>query len=219
LPLEPTTLVLVLDEKGFRELVDGIEEPLLLQMAVAEEADREGEQPYVLPAPIADGVALAAWDRVHRAVRHRSTPPTGYRLLAPGGGYQHRRLHVAAVATSDLEVFERALQMLIRALMPDDEPDLTDLLAEIAIDYSTSPVNMVGELARVLVVLRLASEEATAVLVAALTAKAVSIADDIVLTDEQESAYQQTVRRINRLLTAANPIDLYKTDQDGHQRT
>jgi hypothetical protein len=116
-------------------------------------------------------------------------------------------------------VLERALQMLIRVLMPDDDPDLTDLLAEIAIDYSTSPVNMVGELARVLVVLRLASEEATAVLVAALTAKAVSIADDIVLTDEQESAYQQTVRRINRLLTAANPIDLYKTDQDGHQRT
>jgi hypothetical protein len=77
---------------------------------------------------------------------------------------------------------------------------------------------MVGELARVLAVLRLASEEATAVL-AALTAKAVSIAGDIVLTDEQESAYQQTVRRINRLLTAANPIDLYKADQDGHQRT
>jgi hypothetical protein len=126
---------------------------------------------------------------------------------------------VAAVATSDLEVLERALQLLVRALMPDDEPDLTDLLAEIAIDYSTSPVNMVGELARVLAVLRLASEEATAVLVAALTAKAVSVAGDIVLTDEQESAYQQTVRRINRLLTAANPIDLYKTDQDGHQRT
>jgi hypothetical protein len=126
---------------------------------------------------------------------------------------------VAAVATSDLEVLERALQLLVRALMPDDEPDLTDLLAEIAIDYSTSPVNMVGELARVLAVLRLASEEATAVLVAALTAKAVSVAGDIVLTDEQECAYQQTVRRINRLLTAANPIDLYKTDQDGHQRT
>ena len=126
---------------------------------------------------------------------------------------------MAAVATSDLEVLERALQLLVRALMPDDEPDLTDLLAEIAIDYSTSPVNMVGELARALAVLRLASEEATAVLVAALTAKAVSVAGDIVLTDEQESAYQQTVRRINRLLTAANPIDLYKTDQDGHQRT
>jgi hypothetical protein len=216
LSVEPTTLVLVSDEKGFRELVDGIEEPLLLQIAVAEEADREGEQPYVLPAPIADGVALAAWDRVHRAVRHRRTPPTGYRLLAPGRGYQHRRLHVAAVRTSDLEVLERALQMLLRALLPDDEPDLTDLLAEIAIDYSTSPVNMVGELARVLAVLRLASEEATAVLVAALTTKSASVAGDVVLTDEQENAYQQTVRRMNRLLAAANPIDLYRTDRDGH---
>ena len=58
-----------------------------------------------------------------------------------------------------LEVLERALQMLIRALVPDDEPDLTDLLAEIAIDYSTSPVNMVGKLARALAVLGLASEE------------------------------------------------------------
>jgi hypothetical protein len=216
LSVEPTTLVLVSDEKGFRELVDGIEEPLLLQIAGAEEADRQGEQPYVLPAPIADGVALAAWDRVHHAVRHRRTPPTGYRLLAPGRGYQHRRLHVAAVRTSDLEVLERALQMLLRALLPDDEPDLTDLLAEIAIDYSTSPVNMVGELARVLAVLRLASEEATAVLVAALTTKSASVADDVVLTDEQESAYQQTVRRMNRLLAAANPIDLYRTDRDGH---
>jgi hypothetical protein len=43
--------------------------------------------------------------------------------------------------------------------VPDDEPDLTDLLAEIAIDYSTSPVNMVGKLARALAVLGLASEE------------------------------------------------------------
>ena len=109
--------------------------------------------------------------------------------------------------------------MLIRALVPDDEPDLTDLLAEIAIDYSISPVNMVGELARILAVLRLASEKATAVLVEALTTKSASIADHIVLTDEQESAYQQTVRRINRLLAAANPIDLYMTDQDDHQRT
>jgi hypothetical protein len=95
-------------------------------------------------APIADGVALQAWDRVHRTLQDRRVPPTGYRLLAPGGGYQHRRLHVAAVATSDLEVLESALQMLLRALLPDDEPDLTDLRAEIAIDYSTSPANMVG---------------------------------------------------------------------------
>jgi hypothetical protein len=44
--------------------------------------------------------------------------------------------------------------------------------------------------------------------VAALTAKAVSIADDIVLTDEQESAYQQTARRIN-------PISLVQVDWIG----
>jgi hypothetical protein len=213
---EPTTLVLVPDEKGFRELVDGIEEPLLLQIAATEEADRQSEQPYVLPAPIADGVALQAWDRVHRTLQDRRVPPTGYRLLAPGGGYQHRRLHVAAVATSDLEVLESALRMLLRALLPDDEPDLTDLLAQIAIDYSTSPVNMVGELARVLAVLRLTSEETTAVLVEALTTNSASVAGDVVLTDEQESAYQQTVRRMNRLLAVANPIDLYRTDRDGH---
>lgn len=207
---EPTTLVLVLDEEGFRALVGRIEEPLLLQIAAAEEAEQEGEQPYVLPAPIADRVALMAWDRVHSAVQDHRVPPTGYRLLAPGQGYQHRRLHVAPVATSDLNVLERALEMLIRALLPDEEPDLADLLAEIAIDYEISPTDMVGELARVLAVLRLASEETTGVLVEVLSGKAASSGGEIVLTDEQERAYQQTIRRINQLLATASPIDLYK---------
>lgn len=53
-------------------------------------------------------------------------------------------------------------------------------------------------------------------LVEALTTKSASVAGDVVLTDEQESAYQQTVRRMNRLLAVANPIDLYRTDRDGH---
>jgi hypothetical protein len=39
---------------------------------------------------------------------------------------------------------------------------------------------------------------------------------DITLTSEQESAYQQTVRRMNQLLAVASPIDLYRTDRDGH---
>jgi hypothetical protein len=94
-------------------------------------------------------------------------------------------------------------------LLPDDEPDLADLLAEIAIDYEISPTDMVGELAKVLAVLRVASEEATGVLVEALT-KGASAGGEIVLTDEQEGAYQQTIRQINRLLAAANPIEFYE---------
>jgi hypothetical protein len=52
---------------------------------------------------------------------------------------------------------------------------------------------MVGELARLLAVLRLASEEATGVLVEVLSGKAASSGGDVVLTEEQERAYQQTI--------------------------
>ena len=108
----------------------------------------------------------------------------------------------------DLEILDGALQALNRALV-GDEPDLAELLADVADAWRTTAADLVGEYSRVLAVLALSPDDDTRRLVDRLTIAA-SSADDVVLTVTEEAAYQRLATRLNLLLAAGDPIDRYK---------
>jgi hypothetical protein len=59
---------LIPDDEDFWALLERGKEPLLLQLALAEDGERDSDQPYRLPVPITDRVALAAYHRVQDAL-------------------------------------------------------------------------------------------------------------------------------------------------------
>jgi hypothetical protein len=123
-----STTALVPDDDFWIQLERG-EEPLLLQLAIAEDAERDSERPYQLPAPIADRVALEAYHRVQDVLARRRRQPRG-RLLGPDGRYEHPPLLLVELPGEDLNVLDGALQALNRALAYQ-EPDLAELVADV----------------------------------------------------------------------------------------
>jgi hypothetical protein len=207
-----------------RGLVDQVEEPLLLQLALAERQEDECDgapESYALPAPLADRVALEAWYRVHDALR-RPTPPWGYRLLAPDGRYEYLPLHVVTVDLADLDILDGALQALNRALLPARDPgreaDLAELLAEVADAFSgglggrrLTAEALVGDFGRVLGVLTLAPDDDTRLLLDRLDGVD---ADPLVLTPTDAAAYARLAGRFTLLLADADPLARF--GYDGH---
>lgn len=196
------------DDEGFWVLLERGEEPLLLQMALAEEAERDGDQPYRLPVPIGDRVALEAYHRVQDVLAHHRRQPRG-RLLGPDGRYDHLPLLLVDLPVEDLEVLDAALQALNRALA-GDEPDLAEVLVDLADGWGawkTTPADLVGDYSRVLAVLTLAPDDDTRLLVDRLTSAVAGA--DVTLTITEEAAYQRLATRLNLLLAAGDPITRY----------
>jgi hypothetical protein len=100
---------LIPDDEDFWALLERGEEPLLLQLAVAEDGERDSDQPYRLPVPIADRVALAAYHRVQDALAQQRRQPQR-RLLGPDGRYEHLPLLLVDLPGEDLDVLDGALQ-------------------------------------------------------------------------------------------------------------
>jgi hypothetical protein len=201
-----TTTVLIPDDEDFWALVERGEEPLLLQLAIAEDAERYSDQSYQLPAPLADQVALDAYHRIQDALHDQRRHPHG-RQLGPDGRYEHLPLLLITPPGEDLAVLDGALQALNRALA-HQVPDLAELLGDIADSWRTTAAELVGDFGRVLAVLTLPADEHTRQLTERLAAAGPGA--DVVLTAADEAAYQHVVGRLNLLLTNANPIDRYK---------
>jgi hypothetical protein len=198
---------LVPDDEGFWALLERGEEPFLLPLAVAEEAERDSDQPYRLPAPIADRVALEAYHRVQAVLGRQRRQPRG-RLLGPDGHYDHLPLLLVDLPDEDLEVLDGALQAFNRALA-GQEPDLTELMVDL--DgwgaWDMTPANMVGSYSRLLAVLTLPPDDDSRRLVDRLTTTAAGA--DLVLTVTEEAAYQRLATRLNLLLADGDPITRY----------
>lgn len=197
---------LIPDDEDFWALLERGEEPLLLQLAVAEDGERDSDQPYRLPVPIADRVALAAYHRVQDALGQQRRQPQR-RLLGPDGRYEHLPLLLVDLPGEDLDVLDGALQALNRALA-GHEPDLAELLADVADAWRTTAAELVGDYSRVLVVFTLTPDDDTRRLVARLGAAPTGA--DVVLTPTEEAAYQRLASRLNLVLAAASPIDRFK---------
>lgn len=202
----PTTATLVPDDEDFRVLVARGEESLLLELATAEDEEQYGEQPWQLPKPIANQVALKAYHRIQDVLdKHRRRPRS--RLLSPDGRYEHVPLLLVELPAEDLEVIDGVLQALNRALA-GDEQDLAELLRDIAGAWGMTAAELVGDFSRVVAVLALAPDEDTRQLTRRLAATAPGA--DVVLTVAEEAAYQRVANRLNLLLAAADPLDRFK---------
>jgi hypothetical protein len=208
-----TTLTLVPDDEDFWTLLERGEEPLLLQLAGAEDDEQDSDRPYRLPAPIADRVALGAYNRVQRVLAERRRQPRG-RLLDTDGTYEHLPLLLVELSAEDLDVLDAAVQALNRALIAGQEPDLAELLADIAGAWGAwkttkmTAEELVGDFGRVLAALTLSPDDDTRRLADRLAAAAPSA--DVVLTVAEEAAYQRVASRLNLVLAAASPIDRFK---------
>jgi hypothetical protein len=179
--------------------------PALARPSIAEDAERDSDQPYQLPGPIADRVALHAYHRVQDVLARHRRQPRG-RLLGPDGRYDHLPLLLVELPDADLEVLDGALQALNRALA-GHEPDLAELLADVADAWRTTAAELVGDYSRVMAVLALSPDDDTRRLAGRLAARATD--DDLVLTMAEEAAYQRLATRLNLLLAAGDPIARY----------
>jgi len=189
-----------------RELLAVLEqlEELLLMLAPSDDPDDELPD---LPAPIRDGQALACVRRLWAALR-----PTQHtnndmhwrgRLVGPGGRYEHMPLTPVDLDTGDLDVVAATAQ----ALDARRRGSAIDEAVQDAAQFgpAITPAAIVESVARLHGTLDLGLTADARMLLPQLRA---SLVGDVVLTQEQEAAYQRTVDRIN-IMWSGSGIDRF----------
>jgi len=166
-------------------------EELLLTLAAWEDDDID---PATLPAELAGRRALVAMQRLSDALRPTQGPHrTGKRLLAPDGHYEHAPLTPVALEVADLATLASAAAELRGAALPGGDRVVADALGDATrvsgcidtrADIAAKPARLHG--------LLLAGDADMGAL-----AEAVADDDDVVLTRDQEAAYQRTATRLN----------------------
>ncbi|KUF17410.1 hypothetical protein [Streptomyces silvensis] len=224
---QPRRVLLPDDEDWLAQLM-GMEEPLLMQLALNSRAAAEGrEDVWEMPADL-DGAAVHdAFGRLYQALpaplRHtaantgRSVPdsnrPAGtYTLYAPDGRYEYTPLYPADVDPDDVAVLAAALAHFRTALEGTDGTDLADFLQQMADEWSEpgrrrepdDGTRLVDSFAHGLAVLQLPHQPDTEQLLDAVAATAPgseAVPARIVLTEAQNDAYQRFMTRVSAAVT------------------
>jgi hypothetical protein len=216
-PIPAERVVLVVDLDG--ELLAPLrvlEEVLLALNTWAEDDDLDPpdrRDPLHLPAPLADGEALAAVQRLQAALGPtQSLGPDRGRLLSPDGSYEHAPFSVVTLPAVDIEILSAAARALGHPALSADVADLVeDYARSFAVDpYArsrTDRAEFVSKVARVAGLLDLAPTEDTQLLTARLAANPPGL--DLALTTAEEAAYQRTADRMNRLWSLGSGVDRY----------
>ncbi|TGN72208.1 hypothetical protein E5083_30175 [Streptomyces bauhiniae] len=220
--------VLLPDDEDWLAQLMGMEEPLLMQLALNTRAAAAGDQDvWEMPAGL-DGAAVHdAFGRLYQALpaplRHtaantgRSVPdrdrPAGtYTLRAPDGRYEYTPLYPADVDPGDIAVLAAALAHFRTALQGTDGTELADFLQQIADEWSEpgrhqepdDGTRLVDSFARGLAVLQLPRQHDTEQLLDAVAAAAPgseTVPEQIVLTETQNDAYQRFMTRVSAAVT------------------
>ncbi|MFJ8388653.1 hypothetical protein ACIQ9Q_29830 [Streptomyces sp. NPDC094438] len=220
--------VLLPDDEDWLSLFMGMEEPLLMQLALNARAAQQGdEEVWELP-PDLDGVgAHEAWGRLFQALpeplRHtgtnigRSEPnrdrPAGcYALYAPDGRWEHTPLYPADVDPRDIATVAAVLAHFRTALDGTDHTQLGDFLQQMADDWADpgregNDRQMVEDFLRGLSVWQLPHQPDVDVLLEAVAGPGGETPERIVLTPPQEDAYQTFMRRVSAAVTGNSPHD------------
>jgi hypothetical protein len=189
------------------DLVDELTETLrqgeevLLTLAAWEADPDDGAEPFVLPAPLSNGTALAAVQRLITIFSGTQTPPdlfdqghqSGPRMIGPDGRHEHMPLRAVALLTRDLECLTATAAELGRVVTLDPGGELAEAVdagADAAAPtYGPAPTarDIVERLARL------------------YTAGGA----DLVLDTAAEAAYQRLADRMNAMWTSSNPIDRF----------
>ncbi|WP_432140085.1 hypothetical protein [Streptomyces sp. bgisy154] len=225
----PKARVLLPDDEDWLSLFMGMEEPLLMQLALNARADQEGdEEVWELP-PDLDGVgAHEAWGRLFQALpeplRHTGTnigrsepnrdrPAGSYALYAPDG-WEHTALYPADVDPRDVAAVAAVLAHFRKALDGTDRTQLGDFLQQMADDWADpgregNDRQMVEDFLRGLSVWQLPHQPDVDVLLEAVTVAGPGgeTPERIVLTPPQEDAYQSFIRRVSAAVAGNSPFD------------
>ncbi|MFF3982699.1 hypothetical protein [Streptomyces sp. NPDC001828] len=225
-----TTRVLLPDDEDWLSLFMGMEEPLLMQLALNARAVQEGdEEVWELP-PNLDGIgAHQAWGRLFGALpeplRHTGTnigryepnrerPAGRYALYAPDGRWEHTPLYPADVDPHDVAAVAAVLTHFRAALDGTDHTQLGDFLQQMADDWADpgregNDRQMVEDFLRGLSVWQLPHQPDVDVLLEAVAAAGPGdeTPERIVLTAPQEDAYQTFMRRVSAAVAGNSPHD------------
>lgn len=189
-------------------------EEVLLSLSLWEDDDREDpptdREPVTLPAPLADGVALAAVQRLAAALGPtQSRGPELGRLLAPDGSYEHAALTVLELPAVDVETLSATAVALGHPLLDPDVADVVQTFAEQLGDtyQRVDRTELVSRVARLAGLLDLEATDDSRRLVERLQANPPGL--DLALTDEEEAAYVRTADRLNRMWALGSGVDRY----------
>lgn len=224
------TRVLLPDDEDWLSLFMGMEEPLLLQLALNARAVQQGDEDVWELPPNLDGAgAYEAWGRLFQALpeplRHTGTnigryepdrerPAGRYALYAPDGRWEHTSLYPAAADPGDVATVAAVLDHFRTALDGTDHTQLADFLQQVADDWADpgregNARQMVQDFTRGLSVWQLPHQPDADVLLEAVTAAGPDdeTPERIVLTPPQEDAYQTFMRRVSAAVTGNSPHD------------
>jgi len=184
-----------------RELMDAVtrlEEALL----VLRSWERDPEEPVRLPAALAGGAALAALYRVAHTITSGQTDPEsgGPRVLAPDGRYEHTPLRFHDLAEADVAALNDAAGALGD---PGRGEDVTAALEQAGGPAQAAATVSIA--ARLSGLLDLAWTQDADL----LRARIVGATEDVVLTGEEEAAYQRTVSRLNGMWALGSGVDRF----------
>jgi hypothetical protein len=189
-------------------------EEILLFLGMWEDGDRRdpsaGTEPLRLPVPLADGVALAAAQRLLSALAPtQSRGPGCGRLLAPDGRYEHAPMTALALPAADIDLLSATAAALGHPGLDPDIAELVDAHAEqlAGVCRSGGRTELVSLLARLAGLLDLSPTDDTRLLTARLWATPPGT--DCVLSDAEEAAHARTADRMNHVWARGSSIDRY----------
>lgn len=223
-----TNRVLLPDDEDWLALFIGMEEPLLMPLALNARAIQAGdEEVWELPPDLNGIGAHQAWGRLYgalpeplrhtgtnigRSVPNRERPAGCYALYAPDGRWEHTPLYPADVDPHDIAPVAAVLTHFRTALDGTDRTQLGDFLQQMADDWADpgregNDRQMVEDFTRGLSVWQLPHQPDADVL---LEAVAVAGPGDetperIILTLPQEDAYQTFMRRVSAAVAGKSP--------------
>jgi hypothetical protein len=181
---------------------------VLIALAVDEE-----DTAIELPAELAHGRALAAFEHIWAAVRPTQGRVGGPRPLGPDGRYEHTPLAPVTVHTEDLAVLGAAAAALGAGVSRHDPMIENVLLEFVRIDRgrAETAADVVDEVARLHGLLDLAWTDDAQLLHNRLAAASAGVSTaDVVLTPAEEAAYRRTVDRINAMWSIGSDIDQFR---------
>jgi hypothetical protein len=222
---QPTRVCVVADLEPDALMADlqRLEELLLTLNTWAEEAAQPDGDGWTAPGPLAGGAALAAINRLQKALRPTQThyqrdyttgdghdvPPAGPEWYAADGRYQLAAISFVEVPAADVALLGEVAAELgrpdgdyeVRAAIDQHEEDLPRTGAA----RERERRGLVVTAARIAGLLDLEPTADTALLQAARADAGVD-AERVVLTAEQEAAYHRTVDRITAMATLGDPL-------------
>jgi len=207
---DPVTRLVVLPDLD-QELTAAFGEVEELLLTLRWQETDDPDTPVAHPPALAGGVALQALRRVADTVGPTQTDPetsTGGRVLGPDGRYEHTPLRFVRLRAADIAALSAAAAALGEPVRSEAVSDALHLNAHHRNpdpNIADPVAALVALVARVAGLMDLAWTEDTELLGAQLELAA----DEVILTAEQEAAYQRTTARINGMWALGNPVDRF----------